>query len=131
MDNPLTYQTAGKRAMEGAYDVIHGFPVPGSGTAKLYAQYKAKYRKAPQGNSFVLEAYNVVKALEAAVLKAQSADPAKILAALKAGITVKGAQGPFTIKRGEHYPLKPIAIVRWQNGKQKLIAFKTPTSVPR
>jgi branched-chain amino acid transport system substrate-binding protein len=130
MDNPLTYQTAGKQAMEGAYDVIHGFPTPGSGTAKVYAEYKRKYRKAPQGNSFVLEAYNVVKGLEAAVLKAQSTEPAKILAALKTGLTVKGAQGPFTIKPGQHYPLKPIAIVRWQNGKQKLIGFRTAKNAP-
>jgi branched-chain amino acid transport system substrate-binding protein len=130
MDNPLTLSTAGKKAIEGAYDVIHGYPTPGSGTARLYAEYKRKYRKAPQGNSFVLEAYNEIKALEALVLKAKSTKPAAMLAALKTGLTVQGAQGPFTIKAGQHYALKPIAIVRWHNGKAKLIGFRTPTNVP-
>jgi ABC-type branched-subunit amino acid transport system substrate-binding protein len=71
-----------------------------------------------------------VKGLEAAVLKAQSTDPAKILAALKTGLTVQGAQGTFTIRPGQNYTLKPIAIVRWQNGKAKLIGFRTPKNVP-
>lgn len=131
MDNPLVLQTAGKKAMEGAYDVIHGYPTPGSGTARVYAEYKQKYRSAPQGNSFVLEAYNEMKALEALVLKAKSTKPAALLAALKTGLTVQGAQGTFTIKPGQHYALKPIAIVKWHNGKEGLVGFKTPTDVPK
>jgi len=129
MDNPLFVSVAGKD-VNGALDVVHGFASPGSGVAKLYAQYQKRYGKAPQGTTFVLEGYDAVKTLEAAVLKAQSTDTLKIREALESGVTVHGAQGDFKILPGHHYAFKKVAIVTYKNGKQTLIKFAVPKNVP-
>jgi ABC-type branched-subunit amino acid transport system substrate-binding protein len=78
----------------------------------------------------VLEGYDAVKTLEAAVLKAQSTDTLKIRAALQSGVTVHGAAGDFKILPGQHYPFKKMAVVTYKNGKQTLIKFATPKNVP-
>ncbi len=128
MDTPLVIKVAGKAA-EGAKFTTFGFPDPSSPTAAFYDQYKAKYRDRPE-NSLSALGYTAVKVLEAAVLRAQSTQPADILAALSKGLGVRGPLGQVTYKPGQRNPEVPVAVVAVKNGRFVLVSRGVPLDVP-
>jgi branched-chain amino acid transport system substrate-binding protein len=108
-----------------------GYPTPGSATAKFYAQYKKRFGSRPDG-SFAALGYEAVKVLEAAMLKANSTDPAKIEAALSKGLTVNGALGPIKYAgHGRHNPSTIVVVDRIKNKHFALALKSVPKNVPR
>ena len=108
-----------------------GYPTRGSATAKFYAAYKKRFGAKPDG-SFAALGYESVKVLEAAMLKANSTDPAKIEAALSKGLTVRGALGPIKYQgRGRHNPTTLVVVDRIKNRRFVLALKSIPKNVPR
>jgi branched-chain amino acid transport system substrate-binding protein len=108
-----------------------GYPTPGSATAKFYAQYKQRFGAKPDG-SFAALGYEAVKVLEAAMLKANSTDPAKIEAALSKGMTVRGALGPIKYQgHGRHNPSTIVVVDRIKSRHFVLALKSVPKNVPR
>jgi branched-chain amino acid transport system substrate-binding protein len=108
-----------------------GYPTRGSATAKFYAQYKARFGAKPDG-SFAALGYESVKVLEAAMLKANSTDPAKIEAALSKGLTVRGALGPIKyLGHARHNPTTLVVVDRIKNRRFVLALKSVPKNVPR
>jgi branched-chain amino acid transport system substrate-binding protein len=107
-----------------------GYPSAGSKTAAFYAAYKKRFGARPDG-SFAALGYEAVKVLEAAMLKANSTDPAKIEAALAAGMTVNGALGPIKYAgKGRHNPSTLVVVDRIKNKRFVLALKSVPKSVP-
>jgi branched-chain amino acid transport system substrate-binding protein len=122
--------TAGGAAVNGNAFTTFGFPSPGSATAKFYADFAKLYGRPPDG-SYAALGYETIKVLEAAVLRANSTDPAKIQAALSGGMTVNGALGPIVYPgHGEHNPSNNVAVVAIQHQKFVLVRIGVPTTVP-
>ena len=108
-----------------------GYPTLGSATAKFYAQYKQRFGAKPDG-SFAALGYEAVKVLEAAMLKANSTDPAKIEAALSKGMTVRGALGPIKyLGHGRHNPSTIVVVDRIKSRHFVLALKSVPKNVPR
>ena len=108
-----------------------GFPTAGSATARFYAQYKARFGARPDG-SFAALGYESVKVLEAAMVKANSTDPAKIEAALSNGLTVRGALGPIKYAgHARHNPSTIVVVDRIKNRHFVLALKSVPKNVPR
>ena len=106
-----------------------GFPSKGSSTAKFYSQYQKKFGDKPDG-SFAALGYETVKVLEAAMKKANSTDPAKIQAVLRKGLTIRGALGPITYRRGQKNPRTFVVVDRMKNQKYVLASKSIPKRVP-
>jgi branched-chain amino acid transport system substrate-binding protein len=107
-----------------------GYPSAGSKTAAFYAAYKKRFGARPDG-SFAALGYEAVKVLEAAMLKANSTDPAKIEAALSAGMTVNGALGPIKYAgRGRHNPSTLVVVDRIKSKRFVLALKSVPKNVP-
>ncbi len=122
--------TAGGIAVNGNIFTTFGFPSPGSATAKFYDDFKKQYGKRPDG-SYAALGYETIKVLEAAVLRANSTNPAKIQAALAAGMAVNGALGAITYPgHGEHNPTNNVAVIKIQNRRFTLVKIGVPTRVP-
>jgi branched-chain amino acid transport system substrate-binding protein len=118
------------RTTNGTAFTTFGYPSRGSATARFYAQYRQRFRRSPDG-SFAALGYDAIKVLEAAMLKANSTDPARIQAALRSGMTVRGALGPIVFRRGDKNPRTLVIVDRIQNRRFTLAMKSVPTRVPR
>jgi branched-chain amino acid transport system substrate-binding protein len=107
-----------------------GYPSTGSKTAAFYTAYKKRFGARPDG-SFAALGFEAVKVLEAAMLKANSTDPAKIEAALAAGMTVNGALGPIKYAgKGRHNPSTLVVVDRIKSKRFVLALKSVPKNVP-
>jgi branched-chain amino acid transport system substrate-binding protein len=129
MDTAVNLQVGGS-AVNGYAFSTFGHPSKGTPTARFYAQFKKRFGASPDGTYPAL-GYDTIKVLEAAVLKAGSADPKKIQAALAAGMTVNGALGPVKYKgHGQHNPTNIVVVDQIRGGKFVRILKSVPTRVP-
>jgi branched-chain amino acid transport system substrate-binding protein len=82
--------------------IVTGYPwdkIDTPAHKKFLAAYQAKYRDYPRAGS--LSGYTTMKALAAAIDKAQSTDTDQLIAALE-GLTVESPLGPITFRAGDH-----------------------------
>lgn len=129
MDTPLMLK-AGGPAVEGTTFTTFGFPSKGSPTEKFYRAHRKSFASGSDGVYSAL-GYNTIKVLEAAILEAESTDPAAIQKALAAGLVVNGPLGAITYPgRGEHNPVVPISLVTIRKGKFALVWSGVPKNVP-
>jgi branched-chain amino acid transport system substrate-binding protein len=127
VDTPVAI-TAGGNAVNGLTFTTFAFPQPGSATAKLYAEYEAKYHSKAD-SAYVTLGYNAIKVLTAAVGKANSTDPGAIRKAL-AGLNVSTPAGDIKYPTsGAPNPTVPVSVVTVQGGKFKLVKQINPTKV--
>jgi branched-chain amino acid transport system substrate-binding protein len=108
--------SAGGPAVEGLTFTTHGFPVPGSSMEKFWTDYKTKNGSDPE-SVFAATGYDLVKIIEAAVLKAGSTDPKKVRDAIDVLENVQGATGSITYKDQNRIPLKEVYLVTVKDGK--------------
>jgi branched-chain amino acid transport system substrate-binding protein len=129
MDTGVNLQVGGS-AVNGYGFSTFGFPDKGTATARFYAQFRKRFGASPDGTYPAL-GYDTIKVLEAAVLKAGSADPKKIQAALSAGMTVNGALGPVKyLGHGQHNPKNIVVVDQIKGGKFVKVLKSVPTKVP-
>jgi branched-chain amino acid transport system substrate-binding protein len=128
-DTGVTLTTGGS-AVNGLTFTTFAFPKAGSATAKLYAEYKAKYGKKPD-SAYVELGYNAIKVLAASLGKAQSTSPSAIRNALK-GLTVASPTGPIAYpKSGAPNPQVNVSLVTVKGGKFQLVKEINPTVVAK
>jgi branched-chain amino acid transport system substrate-binding protein len=117
--------SAGGPAVDGLVFTTHGFPVPGSSMEKFWTDYKAKYGADPD-SVFAATGYDLVKVIEAAVIKAGSTDPKKVRDAIDGLDKVLGATGSITYKGQNRVPLKDVYLVTVKVGKFEFVKKITP-----
>src|ERR687887_837370 len=129
MDTGVNLQVGGS-AVNGYAFSTFGSLDKGSPTVRFYAQFRKRFGASPDGTYPAL-GYDTIKVLEAAVLKAGSADPRKIQAVLSAGMTVRGALGPVTyLGHGQHNPKNIVVVDQIKGGKFVKVLKSVPTKVP-
>ena len=129
MDTGLDLQ-AGGSAVEGNAFTTFGFPSPGSPLTAFYDKMQATAGARPDG-SFAALGAAAIQVLEAAVLKAGSAKPDKIQAALAGGLTVHTVLGDIVYKgSNNHNPVDPVAVVAIANGQFQLVTESVPGNLP-
>lgn len=116
---------AGGDAVEGVVFTTHGFPEPGTPTGDFWDRYTEANGKAPE-SVFAATGYDLMKVVEAAVIKAQSVDPAEITAAINELVDVQGATGLITYKDQNRVPLKDVSLVQIEGGKFTFLGIRTP-----
>jgi branched-chain amino acid transport system substrate-binding protein len=119
--------SAGGPAVEGLVFTTHGFPEAGTPMEKFWQDYKAKYGADPE-SVFAATGYDLVKVIEAAVIKAGSTDPAKVRDAIDSLENVAGATGSITYKGQNRIPLKTVYLVTVKDGKFQLLDKVTPNA---
>jgi branched-chain amino acid transport system substrate-binding protein len=125
-DTQLTLTTGGSAA-NGLTFTTFAFPKPGTATAKLYSDYKAKFGKTPD-SAYVALGYNAIKVLAASIGKANSTDPKAIRTALQ-GLKVSSPTGTIAYPNGAPNPQVNVALVTVKNGKFQLVKEINPTKV--
>jgi branched-chain amino acid transport system substrate-binding protein len=119
--------SAGGPAVEGLVFTTHGFPEAGTPMEKFWQDYKAKYGADPE-SVFAATGYDLVKVIEAAVIKAGSTDPAKVRDAIDGLENIAGATGSITYKGQNRIPLKTVYLVTVKDGKFQLLDKVTPNA---
>jgi branched-chain amino acid transport system substrate-binding protein len=127
-DSPLLTE-AGGEAVEGMIFSTHGFVAPGSALEQFYADYE-RIKGQPPESIFAALGGDLIAAVEAAVIKAGSADPAAILEAFKSLTDVQGVTGTMTYAGQNGVPLKDVALVVVQGGRFELLSALQPSAVP-
>ncbi len=117
--------SAGGPAVEGLVFTTHGFPAAGTPTAAFWAAYQAKYGSPPD-SVFAATGYDLIKVVEAAVIAADSTDPAKVRDAIDNLENVQGATGTITYKGQNRIPLKTVYLVQIKDGKFELLDTVQP-----
>jgi branched-chain amino acid transport system substrate-binding protein len=129
MDTQLNL-TTGKSAVNGYAFSTFGSPDKGSALARFYKQFKGRFGASPDGTYPAL-GYDTIRVLEAAVLKANSTDPKKIQAVLRAGLTVNGALGPIKyLGKGNQNPRNIVVVYEIRSGKFVRVLKGVPKNVP-
>lgn len=118
---------AGGDAVEGVVFTTHGFPEPGTPTGDFWDRYTEANGSAPE-SVFAATGYDLMKVVEAAVIKANSIDPAEVGAAINTLVDVHGATGLITYEGQNRIPLKTVSLVKIEGGKFVLLDTRTPNS---
>jgi len=84
------------------------------GIQKLQNDFKAKFND----DWYTLQTYNVVAMLAQGIANAKSADPVKVAKAMS-GMTFKGFQGEFTMRKTDHQLQQPLYITEWRKADAK------------
>ncbi len=84
------------------------------GIQKLQNDFKAKFND----DWYTLQTYNVVAMLAQGIANAKSADPVKVAKAMS-GMTFKGFQGEFTMRKTDHQLQQPLYITKWRKADAK------------
>jgi branched-chain amino acid transport system substrate-binding protein len=127
-DSPLLIEVGGD-AVEGMVFTTHGFPAEGSPLEKFNKTYE-EVKGGPPESVFAALGADFVAAVDAAVTKAGTTDPAAVRDALDSLEDVQGATGSITFKDQARVPLKEIALVTVKDGAFELVKTAIPSEVP-
>ena len=116
---------AGGEAVEGLVFTTHGFPEPGTPAGDFWERYTKAQGEAPE-SVFAATGYDLIKIIEAAVIKAQSVEPAAVRDAIDGLEGVEGATGTITYAGQNRVPVKTIYLVKIENGTFELLGTKNP-----
>ena len=123
IDSPTTFSLG--EVGEGVVFTTAGFPTPGSALEKFNKEFEARYGKAPD-TIYSAAGYDLIKVIEAAVLKAGSTDPKAIRNAMASLENVQGATGTITYAGTNGMPIRQVSLVRVKNGAREFVAQPTP-----
>lgn len=124
IDSPTTFSLGG--IAEGVVFTTAGHPTPGSPLEAFNAKYLKKYGK-PSETVFNAVGYDLVKVIEAAVLKAGgSTDPVELQKAIMALVDVQGATSKITYKGTTGMPVRQVSLIRVKGGKRELVGQPSP-----
>lgn len=95
--------------------------------------FRESYAKAypdSEPDAFSALGYDTARLLIAAIGRAQSADPAKVLAAMSGIKDFQGVTGAISYPAGGRIPRKSVTIIEIENGKRKLARQLVPKKIP-
>lgn len=113
------------RLVDGVVFTAAGFAEPGSKLEAFNAAFE-KATGAPPQSTYEVNGYEIGLLLDEAVRQAGSADPAAIRDALADIKDFEGVTGKITYAGTERMPLRPIAIMRYENGEARHVKTVTP-----
>jgi len=123
IDSPTTFALG--NVAEGVVFSTAGFAAPGSPLEAYNVKYKAKYGSDPD-TIYTAIGYDLIKVLEAAVLKAGSTDRAAIWQAVRELENVQGATSTITYKGTNGIPLRQVALIKIVGGQRQLVRQEAP-----
>jgi branched-chain amino acid transport system substrate-binding protein len=123
IDSPTTFSLGA--VSEGVVFSTAGFAKPGNHLDKFNKAYDAKYGKAPE-TIFAALGYDLIKVIEAAVIKAGSLDGATLQAAIASLENVQGATSKITYAGSDRVPFRDVAMVRVSSGERELVSIGMP-----
>ena len=123
IDTPTTF-SLGKVA-EGIVFTTPGFATPGSPLEKFNKKYKQKYGKESE-TIFNAIGYDLMKVIEAAVIKAGSTDSQKLRDAIANLENVQGVTSSITYKGTDGMPIRKVSLVLIKDGKRHLLGQPEP-----
>ncbi len=110
---------------EGVVFSTAGFAAPGSPLEAFNNKYKAATGSDPD-TIYIAIGYDLIKVLEAAVLKADSVDRTKVWAAVRELENVQGATSTITYKGTDGVPLRQVALIKVVKGNRELVLQEAP-----
>jgi ABC-type branched-subunit amino acid transport system substrate-binding protein len=105
----------------GTVYATYGFPDPGSETDEFYERYRSIYGRRPDSIVAALGA-DAIEVLAVAIESAASAEPARVAAEIREGISVGGALGTIDFPGETNRPEVDAAIVRVEGTRLRLVA---------
>lgn len=129
LDSPEIPKALGDAA-EGLVFTTHGFPEPGSDYAAFIDGLTEFQGKAPEAPGLAALGASTVQLIAAAAEQAESSDPHAIGAALASLADVPTVTGSVTYEGTDGVPIKPVALVRVENGEFVLVDTITPSFIP-
>ena len=127
LDSPTTLALGD--VAEGLVYTSAGYPAAGNGLTKFYADYVATFGGNAQTDvgPYAATAYESVKLLEAAIIKAGSIDSAAIRNALDGIVDFRGTTGArITLAGATHIALRDVALIRIEKGAKTLVEMLRP-----
>jgi branched-chain amino acid transport system substrate-binding protein len=123
IDSPTTFALG--TVAEGVVFSTAGFAAPGSPLEAYNVKYKAKYGTDPD-TIYTAIGYDLIKVLEAAVLKAGSTDRTAIWQAVRTLENVQGATSTITYKGTIGIPIRQVALIKIVQGQRQLVRQEAP-----
>jgi branched-chain amino acid transport system substrate-binding protein len=123
IDSPTTFALG--QVAEGVVFSTAGYAAPGSPLDEFNKKFKAKYGNDPD-TIYAAIGYDLIKVLEAAVLKAGSTDRNAIWEAVRNLENVQGATSTITYKGTAGMPIRQVALIRIKDGKRELVQQVAP-----
>lgn len=123
IDSPTTFALGD--IAEGVVFSTAGYAAPGSPLEAFNAKYKEKYGSDPD-TIYTAIGYDLVKVLEAAVLKAGSTDRAAIWQAVRELENVQGATSTITYKGTTGVPIRQVSLIRITKGQREFVRQEAP-----
>jgi ABC-type branched-subunit amino acid transport system substrate-binding protein len=108
-------------APDGTIYATYGFPDPGNEADEFYERYRSIYGRRPDSILAALGA-DAVDVLAVAIESAASAEPARVAAEIREGISVGGVLGTIDFPGGTNRPEVDAAIVRVEGSRLRLVA---------
>ena len=127
IDSPTTLALGD--VAEGVVYTAAGYPAPGDTLETFYGDYVAKFGGNPQTgvSLYAATAYESIKLIEAAIVKAGSADGAAIRDALDGIADFRGITGSrITLAGSNRIALRDVALIRIEKGAKTLIKMLRP-----
>jgi branched-chain amino acid transport system substrate-binding protein len=115
---------------EGVYYTTHVYPEPGSAVETFINDYEAAQGKPIETITFGALGDDAIRLIVAACIAAQSSDPAAITEALTNIENFEGLTGSITFKGTTGAPVKPVTIVKVENGAPVFVKTIDPQVVP-
>jgi branched-chain amino acid transport system substrate-binding protein len=128
IDSPTTMALGD--VAEGVVYTSAGYPAAGNGLEKFYGDYVAKFGGNAQTDvgPYAATAYESVKLIEAAVLKAESTDGAAIRGGLEGIADFRGITGSrITLAGANRIALRDVALIRIEKGRKTLVEMLRPS----
>jgi hypothetical protein len=108
-------------APDGTVYATYGFPDPGSEADEFYERYRSIFGRRPDSIVAALGA-DAVDVLAVAIELAASAEPARVAAEIREGISVGGVLGTIEFPGDTNRPEVDAAIVRVEGSRLRLVA---------
>lgn len=113
--------------VDGVVFTSAGHPEPGSKLEAFNAAFTKLTGHAPE-STYEVNGYEIGLILDAAVTTAGSADPAKIRAAIADLKDFPGVTGKITYAGTNRMPLRPVALMRYKDGKPQHVTTELPAA---
>jgi branched-chain amino acid transport system substrate-binding protein len=124
-DTPLIGQEADGLADDVYYATHVALDSRAARVRGFVAAYRRRYGRPPE-NAFAALGYDTMRLIANAIRRARSADPGAIRRALAATRRFPMVTGTLSYARGRRMPVKPVAVLRLQDGRPSLFRTVTP-----
>lgn len=124
-DTPLIGRRAGALADDVFYSTHVALDSPAPRIRRFVAAYRKRYGQRPE-NAFAALGYDTARLLADAIRRARSDEPNAIRRALAATRHLPMVTGTISYAPGRRTPVKPVAIIRVQDGRPRFYRTVTP-----